>query len=329
MFVFEPRSFLVLITCRFSILHFVKMSLNTFECFVPKYKRNGDIRFLRYLYLINAFCGFMPFYDFEERRLKSGLFYKIHPIFTVIIRIAFATFLIIELQKMDVYSEMIQRTLFYLENTAILCVSIIPTVQLTIFKRKSLRDLFGNFHKTDDVIANLKETSAITTDNGFFDSFLIEIVVFQLIFSALLIANFCLKPMNMSTTYTFSIIGAILLIMNQLFLYLMCNIALALRSRFQHLNDMILNLTKCDLTTMTLKSMQVHGFFTTLLETVYMYNDIFGWSILLFVAAMFVGFLNCFANLMTINEIDHMALENFAAIVILLVIKLFNKTNHS
>lgn len=284
------------------------------KMFRPKYKRNSDIRYLKNLYFVNALCGFVPFYDFEARVMKTGFFYKLHPVCMVLVRIAISVFLLEEMWKLSVNLQLVPLVLFCIENFIIAFVSIVPTFELTFRKKDTLRELFASFHKSDETMLSLNENKS----EDHFDTFVLELVLFQILYTGLIATDLWLKS-GFTTSYSFTVVGAVIIITNQLFLYLMCNFALALRSRFKYLNESIVGLKKCDFSTMMLKSMQVHDFFAGLLDVVYMYNDLFGWSILLYIAAMFVGFLQCFANLIAAGEVDEFALENFAAILTLLV----------
>lgn len=288
-----------------------KMGIN-FNIFKRKYTRHNDIRYLKHLYNANALFGFFPFYDFEEHDLKGGI-YKYHPIYMMILRSIAYVYVLDQFRRFYFTTHLIPVVLSFIENILVFFLSTVPTIELTFRKRNVVRNFFLYYHKTDEMMANFRGSN-----EKFYDTFVVEIISFQVIFCVVLSSDLWLNN-GLVSKYAFSIVGAILFIMNQVFLYVICNFALALRSRFKYLNVMIVNLIKYDPATMTLKSLQIHTFFTLLLDLTYMFNELFGWTILLYVAAMFIGFLQCFSNLISINEVNDFAVENISVVIMLLV----------
>lgn len=283
----------------------------------PKYKRCSDIRYLKYLYAVNAFCGFFPFYNFDNCTLNENFYpSKIHPMLTIILRMLSSMLLVYEFRTMF-YNDFnfIPQTLYIIQSIIVVLINVIPTIQLAYFNRRSVTSFIENFRKIDEMMINLNVT---LTNLKYFDTFLVEILVFQVTFTLIISADYWFQSDDIYGGHGFKIVGALAFIGIQLFLYLICNFALALRARFRSLNDMIVNL-RDDNRLMTAKSVQIHEFYEILIELTYTYNELFGWSILLYIAALFVSFLQCFTDLLSASQFTDYTLENLTAVLILLV----------
>lgn len=259
-----------------------------------------NIAFIKVAYKIGNFICVTPWFDFEKKRFVNPVINLIYSILldAILILVLFTT--VREREFMD--EQMVQKFLVTFSDVMSILLTEYSVIAATILHKDKWKTLLEMFVSIDDKLDNDYMRQFKITNN-----FYIQLSLGHLFFIGCYVYKAYVWTHIHGFRY-FSNFGTMVIPMYYCFfsVMLLSNIILAIRCRYRDLNELLnkkVNIHQTDEIQLLKELDLIRQYYRHLGDTVEIFNEIFGWVIVLVVLHAIIEILNC-VNLVLRSFVD-------------------------
>lgn len=261
--------------------------------FIPKYKRNENIKYIRFYYNFCACLALVPIYDFKKERIVNKTFVFLYCLLMMIIHFCIFGYFT-EQQILYIWPTLSDvATTVVLECSTMIAIFTLIIISIIVsYTNKSKWLLFFSLLGEIDI-----EISSFKYGSPGICLFAIETISFQIILIFFILYDlyewFLIVKNDMFKIYAYI---SFLYYLTVNIVMLICNLAFVMKVRFQRINEHLLNYIqfKYNKNSNTFEIMNLTKLYLKLCFVVKNFNIIFGWQILILLTIQLLGIIDSF-----------------------------------